>query len=192
MSTSISREETLQHCYSLSNLVSSKLKSEQNSIYVSCSLAAKQCHCTNINNCVYFKPSTQEKKGRAGGGLAKKLSWRWLFYCTQARRRNPWIFIGLAIQKDGTVRGRTWKQSPTDFKSCGGWAALQDESSLQTNILTITVYIFMHSPSVCQNRQGREGGEGGEGGVLNGSKRTSHLEASSPGTKSHRHKLAHN
>lgn len=28
-----------------------------------------------------------------------------------------------------------------------GWAALQDESSLQTNILTITVYIFLHSPS---------------------------------------------
>lgn len=130
------------------------------------------------------------KKKRGEGGLAKKLSWRWLFYCTQAPRRNPWIFIELAIQKDVTVRGRTWKQNPTDFKSCGGWAALQDESSLQTNILTtITVYIFpafsfwLPEPT----REGRRGR-----GVLNGSKRTSHLGASSPGTKSHRQKLAHN
>lgn len=52
-------------------------------------------------------------------------------------------------------------ESKAQMISCGGWAAIQDESSLQTNILTITVYIFLHSPSVWQTRQGKEGGEGG-------------------------------
>lgn len=128
---------------------------------------------------MYFQTEHSRQRGGRWGGLQRNFCDVDCFIVHKPRGETPEYSLSSTIQKDTTVRGWTWKQSPTDFKSCGGWVALQDESSLQTNILTITVYIFLHSPSRCQSRQGK----GRRGNLLNGSKLTSHLEASSPDAK---------
>lgn len=109
---------------------------------------------------MYISNRAHKKKGEGeGGGLQRNFHDVDSFIVHKPRGETP--EYSLSLQYKRMELSGDGHESKAQMISCGGWAAIQDESSLQTNILTITVYIFLHSPSVWQNRQGKEGGEGG-------------------------------
>lgn len=71
---------------------------------------------------------------------------------------------------------KEWNHQGTNMKAKPNWIQILWRVGCHTrwkffaNIITITVYIFLHFPR-CSIQQGRDRGSGG---VLNGSKRTSH------------------
>lgn len=69
-----------------------------------------------IDNCVFSNRALKTIEGREVRRVAKKLLWRWLFYCTQAPRRNPWIFIELNNTKGYNCQGMDMKAKPHWFQ----------------------------------------------------------------------------
>lgn len=114
--------------------------------------------------CIYFK---QSKKKGEDGGLQRNFRDVDSFIVHKPRGETPEYSLSLRYKRmelsgDGHESKAQLISNPVE-----GGLPYKMKVLLQTNILTITVYIFLHSPSGCQKRQGREGGEGG---VLNGSK----------------------
>lgn len=110
----------------------------------------------------------QTEHSRRGGGGARKENFYDVdsFIVREPRGETPEYssssrYKRMELSGDGHESKTRLISNPVEG---GGGAALRDESSLQTNILTITVYIFFSCILLLVARTDRGGREGGERG----------------------------